>query len=187
MDSVIARMAILDEKNAVIESSKLEPSTLYGAVGGGGVCHIVPNNLSIANAKFSIMIRPAGDISADWDKPCILYKTKDSPQKLIIELDTHNMHTNGKPLFHFVRIETKQYALVKNIRCYYDSGLAKYVDGGYAMKFPDNTHTIEISFGMSTQYGTVTLPFDIDLFTTRLDNGEVKNHDPQVGNEPPKF
>lgn len=181
MDSVIARLIVLDEENNEVQCTPMGE--------GGGVCHIVPDNKHFSDTKLTLRLRQDGETDSAWEKTCILFKTSTKPQLLTITLDTAHRHPNNlptdKPLFHFIRIETKRYKLIKEIRCFTGLNPNVYQTVGYAQGFPDHTHTIKIVFDMDTTPGTKTLPFDIDLFTIRLDTFEVENHDPQVGNEPP--
>lgn len=178
METVKFSLSLLDDSGDLIQ-----PYIVGGAV--APVCLIPPGNSNKADTQLDVAI-VAGVPNGTWKDGCVKFKTRQSPQELKIKLATTHRHvSNGKPLFHFIRVESERYDLIKEIRCYTDPNPNIYQVVQYAHHFPEHTHTVDIVFTMSGDPLQPTKDFKVNLFVTRLDTHEIKNCDPQVGNEPP--
>jgi hypothetical protein len=176
MEKVNFSLAFLDEND-----DPIQPFTL-----GTGICHIPANNGNKANTQLNVEIAADGQQVHGWKDSCVQFKTRQPQQELKIKLVTPHQHApTGKPLFHFIRVESPGYELIKEIRCYTDTNPNVFQVVQYAHHFPEHTRMVDIVFIMPGDPGQVTPKFAVNLFVTRLDTHVVKNADPQVGNEPP--
>jgi hypothetical protein len=174
-ETVNLSLTFLDENE-----DPIQPLTV-----GARDCHIPVNNGNKANTRLDVTII-AGSAVNSWKDSCVQFKTKQQPQELKIKLVTPHQHApTGKPLFHFIRVESPGYKLIKEIRCYTGTNPNVYQVVQYAHHFPEHTHTVDIVFIMPIAPGQSTPQFAVNLFVTRLDTNTVENADPQVGNEPP--
>jgi hypothetical protein len=177
MENVTFSLTQLD-KNDV----PLEP--LFG---GGGVCYRAQKQQNLVTTALTVRIDHTGEIPV-WKDTCIQFRTNSNEQILRIKLHTQHFHApTQRPLFHFIELVSPTgYQKIKEMRCYTSPmpGPHNHV-AAYGQPFPKHTHTIDIVFGMSGLPGDITPPFNVDLIVTRLDTGDQRNCDPQVGNEPP--